>query len=677
MGEQELSPLPSLFATANDWAAANRAADALVAVLAAGKAVEAPDNLAREAALAIVRCHGAGAAQAVDGRAVLLIAWALDRMGATAEAAAHCKDTLERCLSRPGVDVGALADEPRAILAMFELALLVILHGRRTGMILWLRLLIVDSPAPSVACLQALARTLTQVGWRVTDPDVATLVGEVADAKMMAAAHALALITLLGFEADDSSTERLATLFDLVALPAIVAACAQGQYDDAIFLERHVYIHWVSRVESEEHYDAIMSRWNAPFGEAGRRLGAALGPVAVPTDLSRPKVAFFVHAASWLAHIESMYWCLAAISRDAEMAARYEPVIYVWSGHSPVMEQKFAEIGVPVVWMEGEWRAANPTERLCELRSRLARDGVAAIVWLCLPLMLPFAFGLRLAPVQIWWSYKFHARVTDDADGMMTGHLDAIPEVEFFGRRWKAIPSAYGAMADAGLRPAAEEMRRRIPAKFSVVLGVMGREAKICDPSYVDTIAKILKDNPQCCFCYTGRRQHPNFIQGFERAGVSEQAIFVGWVDPLLWAHVLDIYLDAWPMSSGFTAVNAMAVGKAYVAMHPSHPEVGFSLIGQAVINPLERGHPKQVVDQLTEIFELGRGDGLLFAARTAEEYRRLAQRLIDDVELRHRSGESCRRMVETVLGDSKRQAAAVVDYLLATIARCAGRGGQ
>jgi len=670
MGEQEL-----LFAAANDWAAANRAADALVAVLAAGKAVDAPESLAREAALAIVRCHGAGAAAAVDGRAVLLIAWSLDRMGVTAEAAAHCRDTLERCLSRLGGDVGALADEPRAILAMFELALLVILHGRRTGMVLWLRLLVADPPAPSVPCLQSLARTLAQVGWRVADPDVATLMDEVANAETMVAWRAHALLVLMGFETDDSSTERLAALFDRVALPAIAAACAQGQTDDALFLERSVYINWVSRIESEKHYDAIMSRWNAPFGEAGRRLGAVLGPLAVPADLSRPKVAFFVHAASWLAHIESMYWSLASISRDAEMAACIRPVTYVWGGHSAVMEQKFAEIGVPVVWMEGEWRQPNPTGRLCELRSRLAQDGVAAIVWLCLPLMLPFAFGLRLAPVQIWWSYKFHARVTDDADGMMTGHLDAIPEVEFFGRRWKAIPTAYGTMVDAGLRPAAEEIRRRIPAKFSVVLGVMGREAKICEPSYVDTVAKILKANPHCCFCYTGRRQHPNFVQGFERAGVSDQAIFIGWVDPLLWAHVLDIYLDAWPMSSGFTAVNAMAVGKPYVAMHPSHPEVGFSLIGQAVINPLERGEPRRVIDLLSEIFELGRGDGLLFAARTAEEYRGLTQRLIDDASLRRRCGEACRRMVETVLGDSPRQARTVVDYILDTIAQVTSRG--
>ena len=64
--------------------------------------------------------------------------------------------------------------------------------------------------------------------------------------------------------------------------------------------------------------------------------------------------------------------------------------------------------------------------------------GVECIVYTSLILSMSFAFALRLAPVQIWWSMKYHSISFPEVDGYMAlGSFDTYREIE--ARPWRAV----------------------------------------------------------------------------------------------------------------------------------------------------------------------------------------------------------------------------------------------
>src|SRR3546814_19839739 len=86
------------------------------------------------------------------------------------------------------------------------------------------------------------------------------------------------------------------------------------------------------------------------------------------------------------------------------------PIVFVLSGESAELTRRCAELGVQVCYLESEnGRPLNGQyERLSSMRRRIAAESISHFVWLSAPGQAIMTFAMRVAPVQIFWTLKFH-----------------------------------------------------------------------------------------------------------------------------------------------------------------------------------------------------------------------------------------------------------------------------
>ena len=72
---------------------------------------------------------------------------------------------------------------------------------------------------------------------------------------------------------------------------------------------------------------------------------------------------------------------------------------------------------------------------------------------------------------------------------------------------------------------------------------------------------------------WAGREEDPFISNAFKDAGVRDKTEFIGWVNTSLFANVLDLMLDTFPIGNSITAFQAMEAGTP-VIMRKSTGEI-------------------------------------------------------------------------------------------------------
>jgi hypothetical protein len=325
--------------------------------------------------------------------------------------------------------------------------------------------------------------------------------------------------------------------------------------------------------------------------------------------------------------------------------------VYVWGGHDDAMVAAFAAIDVAIVHLD-ETDAAGALQfeaRFDWLRDRLARDGIGTLLWMCLPIWQSYAFALRLAPRQVWWSVKYHpgAVVEAGADVLLSLHGRASDAARWNGHEWRTLPYLVRDPVPAPRPEEAARLREEFPC--GCLFFTPSRPEKLTDPIFLDTIVKILRASGDSIWAYPGRADHRAIRDHFARVGLDGRARWIGWVDTGLWAQVADVVLDSFPHSTGLTGVQAMGAAKplVFLLMPEDHGALGlFDLVlGEAAIRG--RGDPQEVA-HVRAIF----AGGLLMAANSTREYVTLAAQLASDHSLRSASGAAYRTYATDILAE-------------------------
>jgi hypothetical protein len=274
-----------------------------------------------------------------------------------------------------------------------------------------------------------------------------------------------------------------------------------------------------------------------------------------------------LHTPAHLAHMTVLFSFLRGLAALPKPPLR--PILYVLNGQAGALEAEASALGVPLVAIEhfAEGDRAGPRQRLLLLRARSMADALSAMVWVSAPLHMAYAFGLRVAPVQIWWSMGFHSIASDDIDGYLTGGLfERWRMIE--GRRWRVLQIGLPDMFRPESVGPAQQLRRAFGADRRVlILGWMGREDKITNRPFVTALARILERLPGAIFLWSGRAQPPELLRLFDEFHIRDRCHHIGWVDTKIYAQVFDIYLDGFPAVSGHTAFDAMAAGVPVVVL--------------------------------------------------------------------------------------------------------------
>lgn len=440
-----------------------------------------------------------------------------------------------------------------------------------------------------------------------------------------------------------SSRKWNVLVFERLVRPSLEAEARAGRHRIALDLETLIYMEFIRQEETEENFRAHYASLIPILREAGLRARDETLPEVRGQTSGRPVIAFLLPAPSLLAHTQVLLAYLEGYRQLPEQPLL--PRIYIFKSRDPQCERRLNEAGAEVVMLDEvtpETRG-NVYQRLLALRRLLNSDNVTCLVWVSSPVLMAFASALEMAPVQIWWSMKYHGIETPELDGYVTGGSLARTKI-ISGKLWRTAPVAYAVQSDPTAAQKAAELRSQF-SKYRLLVGTLAREQKLTDPQFLDAIIRILRIHKDVAYLWTGRARLHSVQSAFENAGVADRCYFVGWVDTKVYAHLLDIFLDSFPFPCTFTLLEAMAAGKAAVLYQSEESyRTGIHGILSPALNDLSG-------DDLTcrrvrEIFRGRSGRSLFLCAQNSQEYVTFADELIMNSDLRHEVGKALKQVV-------------------------------
>jgi len=473
-----------------------------------------------------------------------------------------------------------------------------------------------------------------------------------------------AACALLGFRSDAPGTWT-SKVFEQVMLPWLHRALAEGDIENALQLEHMIYMTYVKQVETEEHFEACFSRWKNEMREAGRKFAGALPQVHRGAPAKIPRVGFFLESLTQLAHARIM---LDVLEGQQQLQPRpFEPIVYCIAVADATALERCRRAGITVVCLSDHSVRKGFVGAMTVLRQRLAQDCVERLVWISLAVLMPFAFAMRLAPVQIWWAMKYHRLDFPEIDGCVTSGGISGGFKSIAGKQWRAGPVAAEDWFIPGLAPQAAQVRSRYAA-HRLLFGCFGREEKLVDTQFLQSVCEILRRNPDAGFLWTGRTQARQAQAAFEEGNVASRCHFIGWVNTRLYAQVIDVFLDSFPFPCGFTLYEAMAAGKpAVLFLSKESTNTGLN----ALVLPLLANADDQSEDaaKARELFSSGSGESLYLCAKEAQTYIAYATRLAQDAQFRDLAGRAARRFMDEFMADRKRAGRIYAEHFLAVSA--------
>lgn len=419
-------------------------------------------------------------------------------------------------------------------------------------------------------------------------------------------------------------------------------------------LEAQAYSSIIKATETAEHFGRCYRELGPTLLAYGRKIGRDLPPIEVAApDGDAPVVGFVIHSAALLAHTTRLIDFLAG------SPTRIRPIIYCLSGYDATFEK--AMCGFKVRFIK-----STPLKTLLDLRCYSEIDHVQAMVFVSLPLWLHTAAAMKIAPKLVWWCMKYHNLYLPELDGQLSGHPLFHKFYEFGGISFRCVHSAVMNLFDPSLASEAAELRTALLEVHDVtgpIYGVMVREEKYTR-DYINAVAEILRRNPQAMFLYTGHKAPVEVAKWIAEEGIEARCKFAGWVDTKLYAQVIDIYLDTFPMPSGQCAFEVMAAGKPILVLDT--PEARESSVLSVALPLRDRPVWRQMTpEQRNATVELLKS--LQFAPHTGH-YANVASMLATDEEMRSERGVINQDFVDAILQDQPRYVQTVEDHLLEII---------
>ena len=148
------------------------------------------------------------------------------------------------------------------------------------------------------------------------------------------------------------------------------------------------------------------------------------------------------------------------------------------------------------------------------------------------------------------------------------------------------------------------------------------------------------------------------FSNFFKENEIINQTLFIGWVNTKLYAQVIDIYLDCFPVPSGLTIYQAMAASVPFV----THSLVKGSLGIQANINSLYLFNNQS--KNKNSIFYDEEYENLYLYAENDLEYIQYTEKLIHDKFFRKKVGLASKDFIDKHMSDNKIFAIAFIDHI-------------
>lgn len=322
--------------------------------------------------------------------------------------------------------------------------------------------------------------------------------------------------------------------------------------------------------------------------------------------------------------------------------------------------EKFKRIGVEVVDVSKLRDGLCPeldraSERLLTLRELMAEHAIQLAIYThSSPAFIAFAAAIGLAPVQVSWTMAgYYALRLPEIQGYLTLGGTFETEKNYSGHTWKMLPGTLGGTNVHSKNPEyhsaqAHEIKSKFYKKYSVILGTIGRSQKIDSEEFLDTLAIILNNNPHAVFLWFGDKENSPVENKMKARGIYERCLFQGWVDPYVYARVLDIHLDSFPFGTGVALFTCMSAGTPSIFYYYPDDSIA-TTVANFYIYPVWSGviGTKEQQNTVVQLFMDGStGDSLFLYATNKVEYANCVQKLIEDIQLRQKVADAQKKFV-------------------------------
>jgi glycosyltransferase involved in cell wall biosynthesis len=181
-----------------------------------------------------------------------------------------------------------------------------------------------------------------------------------------------------------------------------------------------------------------------------------------------------------------------------------------------------------------------------------------------------FLVTSRVAPIQIYWSHGDPYWDVNNLDCriMHYGNRESVQKdlykgVEFFVF---SAPIAIEILNPPVSKEAIKKIKNRYP-KNKIILGFIGRLAKLHSHECLYAVAEILKLNPETIFLVCGHGDNESIKKYFKNAGCIDRVYFEGHVNAHIYGHVIDVGLNSFPVGMGLAGLELRAKRKPVVSM--------------------------------------------------------------------------------------------------------------
>ena len=203
----------------------------------------------------------------------------------------------------------------------------------------------------------------------------------------------------------------------------------------------------------------------------------------------------------------------------------------------------------------------NTEEKLQTMRQTFFDDAIDITISE-MPWSTPtYLFESRVSPIQIYFSLGWHYYSIENLEQLVIP-ADATTHLQPFGKKAKNITARF---YKPFLTPAIDakqlqSTKEKYP-KDVIILGSIQRLIKIT-PQYLEAVKTILQAHENTIMIIAGPG-NTSEIEAFIKTNQLTKRVFLpGFVDPHIYAHIFDIYLDTFYFPGGHSVLEVMAQNK-------------------------------------------------------------------------------------------------------------------
>ncbi|MFA5216565.1 hypothetical protein [Sulfuricurvum sp.] len=268
------------------------------------------------------------------------------------------------------------------------------------------------------------------------------------------------------------------------------------------------------------------------------------------------------------------YSLVKMLMEESEFTDRYDLYIYSVGYIEKELDNEkiisaYQQLGVTVKVIPNEWYAKgyyyNHLEKAMLIRNDIIQEGIDIMIGtVSNNNIIDFLFATRSAVHQIYWSHGNFEYDLPNIDYKITHYV--VPKeksLEYHSFLISQAKEFYNPVID----PDSVKKERALYPADALVLGTIGRLVKMNSDDYLETIADIMHKNVHTIYLACGSGDSDTLKQKVKILGLEDRFYFPGFVDPHLYGHIIDLYLDTFPLPSGESLAEYAGKGKPYVLM--------------------------------------------------------------------------------------------------------------